>query len=137
MGLFSKNNQATKKSKATKPASLKIAQKDATSKSETKTTTDKFHGNTYKHLIKPLITEKASFLGSYNQYVFEVAVDSNKIEIAKAIKSLYGVKPLKINLIKNKGKYVRYGRSYGKKKNWKKAIVFLKPEDKINVYEGV
>lgn len=95
------------------------------------------HGQAYKNLIRPIITEKVSFLGMYNQYVFEVDPKSNKVEIKKAIEKLYGVKPIKINIINMQGKNVRYGRKMGKLKSWKKAIITLKQEDKIDVYEGV
>jgi large subunit ribosomal protein L23 len=91
----------------------------------------------YKILIKPLVTEKATDLANFNKYCFEVAKNANKIEIQKAIKNLYGVEPLDVNIINMKGKRVRYGRVSGKKKNWKKAIVTLKQGDKIAIYEGV
>lgn len=93
--------------------------------------------NAYKVLIKPLITEKASALAILNKYCFEVAKDTNKIEVKKAIKSLYGMEPIDVNIINMRGKRVRYGRVTGKKKNWKKAIVSLKQGDKIELYEGV
>jgi large subunit ribosomal protein L23 len=95
------------------------------------------YGSAYKILIKPLITEKAANLGALNKYIFEVDINANKIEVAKAVAEAYGVKPLDVNMIKNKGKEVRYGRRQGKRKNWKKAIVSLPKEQKINIYEGV
>ncbi|MBD3359702.1 MAG: 50S ribosomal protein L23 [Candidatus Buchananbacteria bacterium] len=91
----------------------------------------------YKILIKPLVTEKATDLANFNKYCFEIAKNANKIEIQKAIKNLYGVDPLNVNIINMRGKRVRYGRVSGKKKNWKKAIVTLKQGDKIEIYEGV
>ena len=97
----------------------------------------KIHAKAYKQLVRPLITEKSSLVGMYNQYVFEIAPKTNKVEIKKAIQALYGVKALKVNTINMRGKTVRYGRRYGKLKNWKKVIVTLKQGDKIDVYEGV
>jgi len=88
--------------------------------------------NVYRSLIKPIITEKATGLGVLDKYVFEVAPQINKIEVQKGIKELYGFQPIKIQMIKVKGKLVRYGRSSGYTKNWKKAIVTLKKGDKIN-----
>jgi len=93
--------------------------------------------NAYKVLLKPLITEKATDLVSQNKYCFEVASGTNKIEIKKAIKALYNVEPVSVNIIKMRGKRVTHGRISGKRKNWKKAIITLKPGDKIEVYEGV
>lgn len=130
MSIFSKNKDNKPKKETTEIAPLKVEKEKETLKS-------KAHGQAYKHLLRPLITEKSALLGSYNQYVFEVDYNSNKTEIKKAIHNLYGVKPIKINLIKMAGKKVRYGKSSGVTKNWKKAIILLKSDDKINVYEGV
>lgn len=95
------------------------------------------YGLAYKILIKPLVTEKVSNLGAVNKYVFEVAANANKIEVAKAIHEVYGIKPIKINIIKIAGKKAGYGRITGKRKNWKKAIVSLPAGESIKVYEGV
>lgn len=95
------------------------------------------YGNAYRVLIRPLVTEKATNLGAENKYVFEVARNANKIEIAKAITEVYGVKPTGINIIKLRGKNVRYGRVTGRRKDWKKAIVTLPSGQSIKVYEGV
>jgi len=86
----------------------------------------------YRVLLKPIITEKATDLGALDKYVFEIAPMMNKIEIKKSVKELYNVTVLRVNIIKNMGKMVRYGKSRGRTKNWKKAIVTLKKGDKIN-----
>ncbi len=95
------------------------------------------YGDAYRILVKPLITEKATMLGAENKYVFAVSRDSNKIEIARAINEVYGIKPVSVNIIKVKGKNVRYGRTQGKQKDWKKAIIELPEGKTIKVYEGV
>ncbi|MFH1661499.1 MAG: 50S ribosomal protein L23 [Candidatus Falkowbacteria bacterium] len=97
----------------------------------------KKYGNAYRILVKPLITEKATNLGVENKYVFEVAKKSNKIEIAKAIDEVYGIKPVNINIINMQGKKARYGRITGRRKDWKKAIIELQKGKTIKVYEGV
>jgi len=94
-------------------------------------------GNAYRILVKPLITEKASILGAENKYFFEVAIRANKIEVAKAIEEVYGIKPIKVNVVSMIGKHTRYGRVFGKRKDWKKAIVTLPKGQSIKVYEGV
>ena len=94
-------------------------------------------GRAYRVLIKPLITEKAAILNTESKYVFSVATDANKIEIANAVEAVYGIKPIAVNIIKVSGKKVRYGRTFGKRKNWKKAIVALPKGKSINIYEGV
>ena len=88
-------------------------------------------------LVKPLITEKAAELGALNKYVFVVNPKMNKVEIKKAIRTIYKVDPTQVNILNFSGKKVRYGRTIGTTKHWKKAVVTLKPGDKIEVYEGV
>ncbi|MFA5163371.1 MAG: 50S ribosomal protein L23 [Patescibacteria group bacterium] len=88
-------------------------------------------------LIKPLVTEKATNLSAQNQYVFMVAPRANKIEVAKAVASVYHVKPLGVNLVNVKGKQVTRGRVRGNRKDWKKAIVTLAAGQTIKMYEGV
>jgi large subunit ribosomal protein L23 len=95
------------------------------------------HGNAYKIIMKPLVTEKVSGLGALNKYVFAVAKNANKIEVAKAIKEVYGIKPIGVNVIRMSGKKARYGRISGKRKDWKKAIVTLPKGQTIKIYEGV
>lgn len=95
------------------------------------------HGNAYRVITRPLITEKAATLGADSKYAFVVGDQANKIEIAKAIDELYGIKPLSVNIIKVAGKKVRQGRTRGQRKNWKKAIVTLPKGKTINIYEGV
>ena len=94
-------------------------------------------GNAYKILIKPLVTEKAASLNVEGKYVFEVSTEANKIEVAKAVSEVYGIKPLDVNIVSVKGKRVRRGRIAGKRKDWKKAIVTLPKGKSINIYEGV
>lgn len=91
----------------------------------------------YRALLMPLITEKATDLAGLNKYCFIVPRAANKTEVAKKIVNVYGVRPIKINFVKRLGKKVRYGRRFGETKTLKKAIVTLKPGDKIELYEGV
>ena len=91
----------------------------------------------YKIISHPLISEKATDLAQFNKYIFIVPPTVNKTEIREKIVSIYGVKPVKINILYKEGKVVRHGRHEGKKKNFKKAIITLAPGEKIEVYEGV
>lgn len=91
----------------------------------------------YRILVKPLITEKATNLGAENKYVFVVSRDANKIAVAKAVKAVYGVKPVKVNLINVAGKKVTRGRIHGCRRDWRKAIVTLAKGETIKIYEGV
>ncbi|MFA6146056.1 MAG: 50S ribosomal protein L23 [Patescibacteria group bacterium] len=87
----------------------------------------------YRILIKPIITEKITQQEAEGHYAFQVARDANKIEVRKAIKELYHVNPVKVNIMKVSGKAVRYGKSKGRTINWKKALVFLAKGQKIEL----
>jgi len=91
----------------------------------------------YRVIMKPLITEKSTDLAQLNKYVFVVPATANKNSVAQRIFGIYGVKPVKVNIIRRPGKVVRYGRKSGTTKSYKKAIVTLAQGEKIEVYEGV
>lgn len=93
--------------------------------------------NAYRVLLRPIISEKASKQQAHNQYFFEVALGSNKIEVAKAIKDVYGIAPISVNVVRVEGKAVNTGRIAGRRKDWKKAIVTLPAGKTISLYEGV
>lgn len=76
-------------------------------------------------LLHPLVTEKITRLAKFQQAAFAVTVSANKVEVKKAVEAIYGVKPVRVQMIKVKGKTVRFGRSSGTRKDWKKAIVTL------------
>jgi len=95
------------------------------------------HNLSYRVLVKPLVTEKATHLASANKYIFVVSRAANKIEIAKAIKAAYGFTPIKVNLSNVSGKHVSRGRISGQRSDWRKAIVTLKKGEIIKIYEGV
>ncbi|MBU4369754.1 50S ribosomal protein L23 [Patescibacteria group bacterium] len=108
--------------------------KQQKSKTEIKKTVKKLiqrQGVDISILLRPIITEKATDQEVKGCYIFEVNSKANKISIKKAIEQIYGVKPLRVNIIRVRGKKVRYGRSTGKTKAWKKALVFLKKGDKL------
>ena len=88
-------------------------------------------------IIRPLITEKTTQQkDDYHQYVFEVHRDANKIEIKSAVEQLFKVRVLNVRTINVLGKVKRLGRKYGKRPDWKKAIVTLKEGDRIEFFEG-
>ncbi len=90
------------------------------------------------HIIRrPLITEKSTQQKEAGrQYVFEVDRDANKIEIQSAVERLFKVKVLQVRTSNVLGKVKRLGRRYGKRADWKKAIVTLKEGDRIDFFEG-
>lgn len=81
------------------------------------------------------ITEKSSGLSEkQNKYFFRVARDANKIEIKKAVEALFKVNVLAVNTVNMLGKNKRLrGAAYGKKPDWKRAIVTLKEGSKIDL----
>ena len=79
----------------------------------------------------PRLSEKATKMASLNKYVFKVSSGkANKIELRKAIERFYGVKIQSMNTISVKGKYRRYGRTYGQTSGFKKVIVTLTKDSK-------
>lgn len=87
--------------------------------------------------LRPLITEKGTQATTAQHYVFAVYPAANKNMIRQAIEEVYGVRPQAVHIIQVRGKDVRFGRSRGRTKNWKKAIVILKPGDKIETMRAV
>jgi large subunit ribosomal protein L23 len=87
---------------------------------------------------RALITEKGTVLReTRNQYHFEVARDANKIEIKRAIEQIFSVKVGSVRTQQMSGKAKRQGRYAGKRSDWKKAIVTLLPDQKIDLFEQV
>lgn len=89
-------------------------------------------------IISPIRTEKTENIlaSGQNKYYFKVAIKANKIEIKKAIEELFKVQVIKCDTIRVKGKRKSWGRTSGKKRDWKKAILTLKEGDKITIFEG-
>jgi len=82
---------------------------------------------------RPHVTEKVTTLVEKNIHTFIVDRRANKIAIKEAIYELYKVKPLKINIVNVKGKEIMNRGKTGFKKGFKKALVYLKEGDKIEV----
>lgn len=87
-------------------------------------------------ILKPVISEKTTDLTGIHKYVFRVAVNANKLVVSHAIKELFGVKPEKVNIMMVRGKNRRLRYKSGKRSAWKKAIVTLRPGDKIELFEA-
>lgn len=89
-------------------------------------------------LRAPLITEKGSVLrDTENLYLFRVAMGANKIEIKKAVEEIFKVKVESVRTVRVHGKVKRVGRRVGRRPDWKKAYVKLKPGEKtIEFFEG-
>ena len=81
-------------------------------------------------IIKPIITEKSMDMLADKRYVFKVAADATKPEIAAAVEEMFGVEVASVNTISMKKKPKRLGVHAGYTGEWKKAVVSLKPSSK-------
>ncbi|MCD6292751.1 MAG: 50S ribosomal protein L23 [Deltaproteobacteria bacterium] len=95
--------------------------------------------STYYDIIRyPILTEKSMLAYQMaHQCTFTVDRMANKVEIRKAVESLFKVKVDDVQTIRTKGKKKRVGKTIGKRADGKKAIVTLKPDQKIEIFEGV
>lgn len=82
-------------------------------------------------IIRPRITEKATFVSQGNVHTFEVASSATKSQVENAIRAFYKITPIKINIVKNPAKEVFIRGKKGFKPSVKKAYVYLKKGDKI------
>ena len=90
-----------------------------------------------KVLLGPHISEKTTIATEKdNQYVFKVMPDATKIEIRQAVEALFKVDVLSVNVLNVKGKEKRFGRHFGRRKNWKKAYVQLKEGQTIDFLDS-
>ncbi len=79
-------------------------------------------------LLKPHVSEKSTKAADQvSQHVFRVVPDANKLEIKRAVESLFNVKVASVNMVNMKGKRKRFGGAQGQRSAWKKAYVKLMP----------
>ena len=94
--------------------------------------------NQYDVLLEPIITEKSNIQKEEAQQVtFRVPVWATKIEVRKAVEKIFNKKVVEVKTVIMRGKTKRVGRHRGKLPDWKKAIVRLKPGERIDFFEGV
>ncbi|UJP06315.1 MAG: 50S ribosomal protein L23 [Nitrosomonas sp.] len=89
-----------------------------------------------KIIIGPYISEKATYIGEKNnQTIFRVAIDATKKEIKAAVEMLWKEQRIEVESVQTinvKGKSKRFGRYFGKRNNWKKAIVSIKKDQELS-----
>mgnify|MGYP003482873898 FL=1 len=89
-------------------------------------------------ILSPVITEESMMGTAEKKYTFKVAKDATKVDIKKAVETLFGVKVEKVNTMNVRGQLRRYGRFEGYKASWKKAIVTLTADSKtIEFFDGM
>jgi large subunit ribosomal protein L23 len=88
-------------------------------------------------IIRPIMTEKSlAQKEAFNTVTFQVRPDANKIEIRSAVETVFNVKVASVRTVALEGKLKRMGRYQGRRPDWKKAIVQLRPGHKIELVEG-
>jgi large subunit ribosomal protein L23 len=89
----------------------------------------------YQVVLRPLITEKATHLSErHNAYTFEVNPLATKTEIKRAVEELFEVRVADVRTQNRRGKPRRYRLKMGRMRNWKKAIVALHDDYRIDFY---
>jgi large subunit ribosomal protein L23 len=87
-------------------------------------------------IIRPIVSEKSYALLGANKYTFRVHEDAHKTQIRQAIEQIWGVRVLGVRTMSVKSKPKRRGTTFGRTREWKKAVVELHPEDTIELFEG-
>jgi large subunit ribosomal protein L23 len=92
----------------------------------------------YEIIKRPIVTEKTNIQKEVsNQVTFEVDRRANRIEIQRAVEEIFSVRVTQVRTMHVKGKVKQRGRIVGKRRDWKKAIVKLRPGERIDFFEGV
>jgi len=89
-------------------------------------------------LVRPLITEKSTRLHGDNKYPFQVQAHANKAQVKDAVEKGFNVKVTAVNMMIVKGKpYRSRGNRISHTNEWKKAVVTLAPDNKLEIFEGM
>lgn len=133
MALFTSQEDTSKKDLSAPEKKTRAVAKKATKPS--KNAGAKLTKTPGRILKAPRITEKAVYMTLHHAYVFEVAADATKRDVVSAVRALYNVEPVKVNMVvKQPRTYVARSRNRrGVKSGMKKACVFLKKGDKIDL----
>ena len=100
-------------------------------------TTNLNQNRLFQVILAPQITEKATFVADKHQQIaFKVRTDATKPEIKAAVELVFKVEVDGVTVVNVKGKTKRAGRVMGRRKDWKKAYVSLKPGQEINFAAG-
>ena len=94
-------------------------------------------GRLMQVLVAPIVSEKATMVGEQsNAVLFKVLRDASKPEIKAAVELMFKVEVKGVSVLNQKGKAKRFGKTMGRRKDWKKAFVCLKPGQEINFAAG-
>ena len=87
-------------------------------------------------LIRPIVTEKSTALMEQGKYTFRVPLAATKVQIRQAVEQIFKVKVQAVNTMRYEVKVKRLGRTQGRRSDWKKAVVTLKPGETIELFEA-
>ena len=90
----------------------------------------------YSVIRRPLLTEKSLTRSEEGQYAFEVQISAGKDEVRRAVERIFDVRVVSVNTSIQRGKKKRIGRTWGKRPNWKKAVVTLADGQFIDFFQG-
>ncbi len=88
-------------------------------------------------LLGAHVSEKAASVEANGRYTFKVALKATKLDIKQEVKAHYGVLPTDVRVMNIEGKRKRFGKSQGKRSDWKKAIVTLPEGKTIDIHSGI
>ena len=92
----------------------------------------------YQVLKRPITTEKSNRLkDEERKYAFQVDTRANKLQIKQAVETAFKVNVTSVNVLRASRKRRHYGRHISYKPTWKKAIVTIRPDQRIDLFEGV
>ena len=88
-------------------------------------------------IIRPVVSEKSYVLASNDKYTFRVHASAHKTQIRQAVEALFDVKVVDVRTMSVKSKPKRRGYTSGRTRQWKKAIVQVRPGDTIPIFQGL
>ena len=87
-------------------------------------------------IVRPIVSEKSYALLAANKYTFRVHDRAHKTQIRQAVEEIFGVRVQDVRTMSVKSKPKRRGYTAGRSRSWKKAVVQLHPDDRIELFEG-
>jgi large subunit ribosomal protein L23 len=88
-------------------------------------------------IIRPVVSEKSYVLATADKYTFRVHPDAHKTQIRQAIEQLFDVSVVEVRTMSVKSKPKRRGYTSGRTRQWKKAVVQVRPGDSIPIFQGL
>jgi large subunit ribosomal protein L23 len=88
-------------------------------------------------IIRPVVSEKSYVLSAANRYTFRVHHAAHKTQIRQAVEALFGVHVVEVKTVSVKSKPKRRGATTGRTRAWKKAIVRVRADENIPIFQGM